>query len=108
MIGQLRHSVTMGTDVFGNLPRMDNYLETLPVKEQTCRERLRDLETQMETAKAEVQNPFPRDEELKAKTARLEELNALLNMDKKEPEIVDAEPDEGSVPPARKPQQMER
>ncbi|MDD4510631.1 MAG: SNF2-related protein, partial [Oscillospiraceae bacterium] len=83
MIGQLRHMVTLGTDVFGNLQRMDNYLETLPVKEQTCRERLGDFQTQMETAKFEVQQPFAREEELKAKTARLEELNALLNMDNK-------------------------
>jgi hypothetical protein len=108
MIGQLRHMVTLGTDVFGNLQRMDNYLETLPVKEQTCRERLGELQTQLETAKIEVQAPFAREEELKAKIARLEELNALLNMDKKEPEIVDTELDEGSIPHARKPQQMER
>jgi len=108
MIGQLRHPVTMGTDVFGNLQRMDNYLETLPIKEQTCRERLSDLETQLATAKTEVQQPFPRDEELKAKTARLEELNALLNMDKKEPEIMDEEPDENVRAPSRPSPQMER
>ena len=108
MIGQLRHTVTLGADVFGNLQRMDNYLETLPVKEQTCRERLGDLQTQLETAKAEVQQPFPRDEELKTKTARLEELNALLNMDKKESEIMDGEPDENVRAPSRPPPQMER
>lgn len=87
MIGQLRHMVTLGTDMFGNLQRMDNYLETLPVKEQTCRERLGDLQTQMETAKTEVEAPFAREDELKTKTARLEELNALLNMDNKEPPV---------------------
>ena len=86
MAGQLRHTVTLGTDVFGNLQRMDNALEGLPIKEQTCREQLSNLQTQLETAKIEVQKPFPREEELKAKTARLEELNALLNMDNKEPE----------------------
>lgn len=86
MIGQLRHTVTLGTDLFGNLQRMDNALEALPIKEQTCREQLANLQTQLETAKTEVQKPFPREEELKAKTARLEELNALLNMDNKEPE----------------------
>ena len=85
MIGQLRHMVTLGTDVFGNIQRMDNLLETLPVKEQACREKLGELHTQMETAKAEVSKPFPREEELKTKLARLEELNALLNMDKHEP-----------------------
>ena len=91
MIGQLRHTVTLGTDVFGNLQRMDNALEGLPIKEQACREQLSNLQTQLETAKAEVQKPFPREEELKAKSARLEELNALLNMDNKVPEPVQEE-----------------
>lgn len=108
MIGQLRHTVTLGTDVFGNLQRMDNALEGLPIKEQACREQLSNLQTQLETAKAEVQKPFPREEELNTKTARLEELNTLLNLDHKEPEIVDAEPDEDQRPPERRRPQMER
>ena len=108
MIGQLRHTVTLGTDVFGNLQRMDNALEGLPIKEQTCREQLSNLQTQLETAKAEVQKPFPREAELNTKTARLEELNTLLNLDHKEPEIVDAEPDEDQRPPERRRPQMER
>ncbi len=91
MIGQLRHTVTLGTDVFGNLQRMDNALEGLPIKEQTCREQLSNLQTQLETAKAEVQKPFSREAELNTKTARLEELNALLNMDNKAPEPVQEE-----------------
>ena len=108
MIGQLRHTVTLGTDVFGNLQRMDNALEGLPIKEQACREQLSDLQTQLETAKAEVQKPFPREAELNTKTARLEELNTLLNLDHKEPEIVDAEPDEDQRPPERRRPQLER
>ena len=108
MIGQLRHTVTLGTDVFGNLQRMDNALEGLPIKEQACREQLSNLQTQLETAKAEVQKPFPREAELNTKTARLEELNTLLNLDHKEPEIVDAEPDEDQRPPERRRPQMER
>ena len=108
MIGQLRHTVTLGTDVFGNLQRMDNALEGLPIKEQACREQLSDLQTQLETAKAEVQKPFPREAELMTKTARLEELNSLLNLDHKEPEIVDAEPDEDQRPPERRRPQLER
>ena len=108
MIGQLRHTVTLGTDVFGNLQRMDNALEGLPIKEQACREQLFNLQTQLETAKAEVQKPFPREEELTTKTARLEELNSLLNLDHKEPEIVDAEPDEDQRPPERRRPQLER
>ena len=108
MIGKLRHTVTLGTDVFGNLQRMDNALEGLPIKEQACREQLSNLQTQLETAKAEVQKPFPREEELTTKTARLEELNTLLNLDHKEPEIVDAEPDEDQRPPERRRPQVER
>ena len=108
MIGQLRHTVTLGTDVFGNLQRMDNALEGMPIKEQACREQLSNLQTQLETAKAEVQKPFPREAELNTKTARLEELNTLLNLDHKEPEIVDAEPDEDQRPPERRRPQLER
>ena len=108
MIGQLRHTVTLGTDVFGNLQRMDNALEGLPIKEQACREQLSNLQTQLETAKAEVQKPFPREAELNTKTARLEELNTLLNLDHKEPEIVDTEPDEDQRPPERRRPQLER
>ena len=108
MIGQLRHTVTLGTDVFGNLQRMDNALEGLPIKEQTCREQLSNLQTQLETAKVEVQKPFPREAELNTKTARLEELNSLLNLDHKEPEIVDTEPDEDQRPPERRRPQLER
>ena len=110
MIGQLRHVVTLGTDVFGNIQRMDNLLESLSLKEQACREKLSDLHNQLETAKIEVLKPFPREEELQAKLARLEELNALLNMDKREPEIV-AEteaPDNSQQPLKRKTTELER
>ena len=110
MIGQLRHVVTLGTDVFGNIQRMDNLLESLPLKEQACREKLSDLHSQLETAKVEVLKPFPREEELQTKLARLEELNALLNMDKREPEVV-AEteaPDNSQQSPTRKTTELER
>ena len=110
MIGQLRHVVTLGTDVFGNIQRMDNLLESLPLKEQACREKLSDLHNQLETAKVEVLKPFPREEELQTKLARLEELNALLNMDKREPEVV-AEteaPDNSQQSPTRKTTELER
>ena len=56
-----------------------------------CVEQLENTRVQLENAKAEVQKPFPQEEELAAKTARLNELNALLNLDKKENEIVDCE-----------------
>ena len=88
---------------------MDNALEGLPLREQTCREQLSNLQAQLETAKAEVNTPFAREEELKTKTARLEELNALLNLDEKPgAEIMDAEPDENPRPRERPSSQMER
>lgn len=108
MIGQLRHVVTLGTDVFGNIQRMDNLLETLPVKEQACKEKLSDLHNQLETAKVEVQKPFPREEELKTKLVRLEELNTLLNMDKHEPEVIGDTEMPKEQPPARKTTELER
>ena len=59
-----------------------------------CAEQLENTRIQLENAKVEVQKPFPQEAELAAKTARLNELNALLNLDKKENEIVDGERDE--------------
>lgn len=109
MVGRLRHVVTLGSDVFGNIQRMDNVLEALPLKEQSCRQRLEELRTQLATAKVEVLKPFPREEELSAKLTRLEELNALLSMDKREPEIVEeTETPEAEPPAARKITDMER
>lgn len=60
-------------------------------KAQSCIERPENTRVPLESAKAEVQKPFPQEEELAAKTARLNELNALLNLDKSENEIVDGE-----------------
>ena len=57
----------------------------------TCVEQLENTQVQLENAKAEVQKPFPQEEELKTKSARLNELNAILNLDKRENEIVDGE-----------------
>lgn len=68
MIGQLRHTVTLGTDVFGNLQRMDNALEGLPIKEQTCREQLSNLQTQLETRKGRrYKSRFPAKRNLRPK-----------------------------------------
>lgn len=81
MVGKLRYTMSLGTDVFGNIQRMDNSLEALPVKEQSCKELLAEIENQLNTAKLEVQKPFIKEAELSEKLARIEELNALLNMD---------------------------
>ena len=59
-----------------------------------CREQLENVNVQLANAKQEVEKPFPQEDELKTKSARLDELNILLNMDKRESEIVEGEPSE--------------
>lgn len=95
MIGNLRHTTALGTDVFGNIQRLDNLLESMPDKKEKCIEQLENTKSQLENAKVEVEKPFPHEEELSTKTARLAELNALLDMDKKDDEIVDGEREDG-------------
>ena len=88
---ELRHTVTLGTDIFGNIQRLDNALNSFQEKLTDCEAQLENTKVQLENAKLEVQKPFPQEEELKTKTARLNELNAMLNLDKRENEIVDGE-----------------
>ena len=88
---ELRHTVTLGTDIFGNIQRLDNALNSFQEKLTACEAQLENTKVQLENAKLEVQKPFPQEEELKTKTARLNELNAMLNLDKRENEIVDGE-----------------
>lgn len=106
--GELGYPVTLGTDTFGNITRLDNALEGLPKRLEMNEMELDNLKKQFETAKVDVERPFPQEEELKAKTDRLNELNALLNVDKRENEIVGGEPDEGEEPPEKKPRYLER
>ena len=93
LVGSLRHSVSLGGDIHGNIARLDNLISSMPDKLKVCEERLADTKVQLENAKAEVERPFPQEEELSQKMERLAELNALLDMDHKDNEIVDGEPD---------------
>lgn len=106
LIHQLRHTVTLGTDIFGNIQRLDNALGAFEERMAACVEQLENTHVQFENAKVEVQKPFPQEEELKSKTERLNELNALLNLDKKENEIVDGE--RGEEEPQRSSDERER
>ena len=83
---------------------LERFAETLA----DTRNELENTKNQFETAKKEVEKPFVKEEELKAKTARLDELNILLNMDKRENEIVGGEPDEGDDVPTQKSKDYER
>ena len=91
---QLRHKVNLGTDIYGNIQRMDNALDGFESRLRDCEQVLSDTKAQMETAKIEVEKPFAHEDELAIKLARLEELNALLNMDKRDNELTDASADE--------------
>ena len=106
LIHQLRHTVTLGTDIFGNIQRLDNALGAFEERMAACVAQLENTHVQLENAKVEVQKPFPQEEELKTKTERLNELNALLNLDKKENEIVDGE--RGEEEPQRSSDERER
>ena len=106
--GELGYSVSLGTDTFGNITRLDNALEGLPKRLEMNEQELDNVKTQYETAKVDVEKPFNQEEELKTKTARLNELNALLNVDKRENEIVGGEPDEGDEEPTPKNKDRER
>lgn len=100
--GELGYPVTLGTDVFGNITRFDNALEGLQKRLEFNEQELENTKKQFETAKIDVCRPFNQEEELQTKTARLNELNALLNVDKRENEIVGGEPDEGDEEPTPK------
>lgn len=91
LVGSLRHSVSLGADIYGNITRLDNLISSLPDKLKACEERLADTRVQLENAKAEVERPFPQEEELSQKLERLAELNSLLDMDHHDNEIVDGE-----------------
>jgi N12 class adenine-specific DNA methylase len=89
LIGKLRHTVALGTDALGNITRIDNALDSLPTKLVNCNENLANNHRQMENAKTEAAKPFDKEDELTEKTARLAELDALLNMDDKDGEVLD-------------------
>ena len=103
----LHHTTALGTDVFGNIQRMDNLLDGFGERLQACKEQLDNTKVQLANAQEQVKKPFPREAELKEKTARLDELNILLNMDKRENEIADDEREE-EEPSGRSTKEMER
>lgn len=94
MRGTLTHTITLGADVFGNITRMDNMLDSLATKQTVAREELADTEKQLASAREEMDSPFANEDELAQKSARLKELNILLNMDQKDRSIMDDGPEE--------------
>ena len=93
--GQRRYPVALGTDPLGNIIRLDNSLNNFPERINSAENELATLHQQQAAAQIEVEKPFPQEEELAEKSARLAELNAQLDVDEKshEPEQ-EEEPDE--------------
>ena len=81
--GQMTHRVELGADARGNLVRIENALEKMPERLRSVQDQLENLYNQQAAAKAEVGKPFPQEQELTAKTARLIELDMELNLDSK-------------------------
>ena len=92
--GTLSHTIELGSDIHGNIQRMENVLEVFPARLNACEQALANLHIQIENAKAEMEKPFTQEDELKTKSARLAELDPMLNMDKRENDTLDAVPEQ--------------
>lgn len=88
------YNIMLGSDVYGNITRINNALEAIKDKIPDERLRIEDIEKQLENAKIEMQKPFPQEELLDEKMKRLEELNILLKLDEKEKQVLDTSNDE--------------
>ena len=92
---ELSHVAELGADVFGNITRIDNILSGFEARLAACRDELENVKVQLANAKVDAEKPFPQEEELTTKSARLDELNIQLNLDKHESEIVDEDREDG-------------
>ena len=92
--GALSHTIDLGSDIHGNIQRMENAFDMFPTRLNACEQALANLQTQIENAKAEVEKPFAQEDELRTKSARLAELDAMLNTDKRENDTLDAAPEQ--------------
>jgi len=79
--GAMTHNIMLGTDVYGNLTRIDNALADMPGRLKSVQAQLDNLYQQVENARLEVGKPFPQEQELQQKSTRLAELDAELNID---------------------------
>ena len=107
MKGSMSHTISLGADIFGNITRMDNLVDGLAKELAEYQAALQDTRTQLANAKAEMETPFAKEAELAEKSARLKELNILLNMDQKDTELLDEAPEEDS-PDKEKSRSVER
>lgn len=106
--GETSRNIVLGDDVHGNITRLDNGIDRFEELLKQSYEELDTTKQQFEIAKTEVTKPFNKEEELKAKLARLDELNILLNMDKRENEIIGEVSDDVETEPVQKRNDLER
>ncbi len=108
LVGSLSHKVELGTDVFGNIQRIDNALDGFEKRLETEKEKLANTNTQYETAKIEAKRAFPQEAELQEKTKRLAAVEALLKMDKKDDNVIDTDVSDAEVPQRKREYAMAR
>ena len=86
IVGEAAHKCELGGDAAGAVTRLDNAIAKMGAEADECRARLEEARRQMEAARTEATKPFPHEGELKEKSARLAELDALLDVGKSGPE----------------------
>ena len=96
--GQRKYTVPLGTDPLGNIIRLDNSLNSFPERINSAENELATLHQQQAAAQIEVEKPFPQEEELAEKSARLAELNAQLDVDEKSHEPKQDEEEQEDAP----------
>ena len=96
--GQRKYTVPLGTDPLGNIIRLDNSLNSFPERINSAENELATLRQQQAAAQIEVEKPFPQEEELAEKSARLAELNAQLDVDEKSHEPEQDEEEQEDTP----------
>ena len=108
LCGTGKYKVDLGSDVFGNLTRIENELAKLPARLEAAKTRQAETTEQLANAKAELAKPFAFEDELKEKTDRLNALNIELNLNEKDSSVMDTEPEQDDEPPEKKCANRER
>lgn len=104
--GAMTHTINLGTDTLGNITRIDNCIDHLADNLEKAEKNLAETEKQLQIAKESLKEPFSREEELQEKQTHLNELNALLNVDKRDNEFCDEEPDESEIKQSKPKREM--
>ena len=108
LVGGLKYPLPLGTDAIGNITRIDNRIADIPSVLSDAEARLENTVLQQKNAKEQAEKPFPQEEELKEKAKRLAEVNALLDMDRRDSEIAGNELEEDNKVPEQKPKALVR